>query len=341
MDSTLVTFAREELLARVAAAEERVWLVSPFLTAPIAARLAEAADKAQAGELRVLTALVPRSVQAGVLSTTGLSVLLEAGFEIASIPNLHAKVCLVDSDWGLVGSGNLTGTGLGGEEGGNLELGVRLAAGQRDRAAGLVADWWEAAKPVTPDLVAAFAALPKFSPTPGQPPPVGEPLGLVGNPGLEEVLAEDAATAAGRRYWIKSNYHRADDAQWWHRNWISDWRQGPYEIGDLIVLYLSARDGGPARCPAVVEVTTPSRYDPDWVRSHRDAGAAGRWPYVTETAVVGEVALEDGDELSVIGKNGQSVQGGYCSISRGEFEQMVRAMLGASYAASDSSPATQ
>jgi hypothetical protein len=331
MSKTFVTFAREELIARVAMAEERVWLASPFLTAPIAARIADAAAEAKGGVLRLLTALVPRSVQAGVLSTTGLSVLLEAGFEIASIPNLHAKVSLVDSDWGLVGSGNLTGTGLGGEEGGNLELGVRLSSGQRAEAAELFADWWEAADPVTPDLIAAFAALPEFSSSHEQPPPVGEPLGLVGDPGLEEVLAEDAATAAGRSYWIKSNYHRPDDAQWWHRNWISDWRQGPYEIGDLIVLYLSARDGGPACCPAVVEVTATSRHDPEWVRSHRDVGAADRWPYVTETAVVGEVLPEAGAKLSVIAKNGQSVQGGYCSISRGEFELMVRAMLGATH----------
>lgn len=326
MNETFVTFAREELLAEVSGARDRVWLVSPFLTAPIAARVRDAAARASAGDLRLLTAMVPRSVQAGVLSTTGLSALLQAGFEIASIPNLHAKVCLVDADWGLVGSGNLTGTGLGGEEGGNLELGVRLAPGQRVEAAELVAEWWRKAEPVGLDLIESYAALPKFTSAPEQPPPVGKPLQLVGSPALKSVLA---GIAASRSYWIKSNYHRPDDAQWWHRNWISDWRQGPYEVGDLIVLYLSARDGGPACCPAVVEVTAPSRHEPDWVRSHRDADAADRWPYVTETAVVGEVQLQAGAELSVIGKNGQSVQAGYCRISREEFEQMVRRMLDA------------
>lgn len=324
---SFVTFAREELLARVAAAEERVWLASPFLTAPIAARVVDAAAEAEAKNLRFLTALVPRSVQAGVLSTTGLSVLLEAGFEIASIPNLHAKVCLVDANWGLVGSGNLTGTGLGGEEGGNLELGVRLTSPQMQEAGAISAGWWDRADPVSQEQSDTYAALPKFSSPTAQPPPVGKPLDLVGSLDLEGVLAEDAAIAANRSYWIKSNYHRPDDAQWWHRNWISDWRQGPYEVGDLIVLYLSARDGGPARCPAVVEVASPSRHDPGWVRRHRDIDAADRWPYVTETTVVGEVPLEAGAELGVIGKNGQSVQGGYCRISRAEFEQMVRAML--------------
>jgi len=43
MNETFVTFAREELLAEVSGAEDRVWLVSPFLTAPIAARIRDAA----------------------------------------------------------------------------------------------------------------------------------------------------------------------------------------------------------------------------------------------------------------------------------------------------------
>ncbi len=328
MDGDLVTYARPELLARVRASEERVWLVSPFLSAPVAVEIAEAAKGAEARDRRLLTALTPRSVRAGVLSPAGLSALLGAGFEIASIPNLHAKVCLVDSGWGLVGSGNLTGSGLGGIEGGNVELGVLLDQAQRLAAADLVEAWWEEkAKPVTAGKVAEYAALPKFPPLPDEPASVGDPLQLAGREGLEAVLAEDGAAASRRGYWIKSNYHREDDAQWWYRNWISDHRRGPYEVGDLIVLYLSARDGGPARCPAVVEVTSPSRLDPEWVRNHRDEQAADRWPYVTETAVVGDVPIASGAELSVVDKTGQSVQGGYCTISRGEFEKLVRAML--------------
>lgn len=329
MDGALVTFARPELLARARTAEERVWLVSPFLTSPVATEIAEATEGAAARDLRLLTALTPRSVQAGVLSPAGLSTLLDRGFEIASIPNLHAKVCLVDSDWGLVGSGNLTGTGLGGAEGGNVELGVLLNQAQLRAASDLVDGWWEEkAKPVGAERLAAYAELPRFPPSPDRPVAVGEPLDLAGRKGLEAVLAEDRGTASRRNYWIKSNYHRPEDAQWWYRNWISDWRRGPYEEGDHIVLYLSARDGGPACCPAVVEVTWPSRRDPEWVRSHRDEEAADRWPYVTGTSVVGDVPIAAGAKLSVVRKTGQSVQGGYCRISRVEFEQLVGAMLG-------------
>jgi phosphatidylserine/phosphatidylglycerophosphate/cardiolipin synthase-like enzyme len=323
----LLTFARGELLQKIAAAEERVWLASPFLTAPIAARIRDAVGEPPVREPRLLTALTPRSVQVGILSPAALSILQECGFEIATIPNIHAKVSLVDSSWGLVGSGNLTGTGLGGAEGGNVELGALLDPEQLERALELFADWWEEADPVSAEEIAAYDKLPRFSTSPTAPSISGIPLGLTGTGDLEAILAEDESSAASRRYWIKSNYHRPAEEHWWHRDWISDWRLAPYEVDDLIVLYLSARDGGPARCPAVVRVTSPSRLDPDWVVRHRDVEAAERWPYVTETSVVGEVPVLLGAELSVVSKNGQSVQGGYCSIARGEFEALVEAML--------------
>lgn len=65
-------------------------------------------------------------------------------------------------------------------------------------------------------------------------------LQLGGTASFDDILTEDEGTARSRGYWIKSNYHRHDDREWWHRGWISDWRQAPYEIGDFIVLYLSA-----------------------------------------------------------------------------------------------------
>jgi hypothetical protein len=322
----LVTFAREELLARVAAAQKRVWLVSPFITAPIAERIRDALETSTAGDRRLLTALVPRSVEVGVLSPRALSLLQDCDFTVASIPNLHAKVCLVDSAWGLVGSGNLTGTGLGGDEGGNVELGVLLGAEQRAVAAELVSRWWnEKAKFVSAQEIEQYAALPKLPQKSSGLPPVGAPLELADPRGLERLLEEDEPPDRG--YWIKSNYHRASEWNWWHRGWVSDWRQAPYKHGDLLVLYLSARDGGPACCPAVVRVTEPSKFDREWVIQHRDEDAADRWPYVTKVAVIGEVDLAAGAPLGTIEKNGQSVQGGYCVISRSEFESLVERML--------------
>lgn len=48
----------------------------------------------------------------GVLSMSGLETLHAAGFELRSVPNLHAKTAIIDDDWGLAGSGNLTVSGL-------------------------------------------------------------------------------------------------------------------------------------------------------------------------------------------------------------------------------------
>src|SRR5206468_11120384 len=96
----LVTYARTELLARIRVARHRVWLASPFLSKPVADQLVTAVEESSAGERRLLTALVASSVQARVLDPDGLETLLDAGFEICSVPNLHAKVSLIDSSWG-------------------------------------------------------------------------------------------------------------------------------------------------------------------------------------------------------------------------------------------------
>ena len=326
VDGKLLTFARDQLLRRIEGARKRVWLVSPFLTAPIAGRICEAVGQSSAGQRRLLTALVARSVQVGVLDPKALLKLQGYGFAIASIPNLHAKVSLVDSDWGLVGSGNLTGTGLGSGDGGNVELGVVLTPTQIRGASTLFAGWWDEAEPVSAEVIESYAALSRFPRTKTSLGDFGTALDLPQTEELDRVLGEDAAVAHSRRYWIKSNYHRRDEEVWWHRGWISGWRKAPYEVGDLIVLYLSARDGGPANCPAVVRVVSPSRHDRDWAIAQRDVAVADKWPYVTKTSVVAEVPIPSGVPLAVAGKSGQSVQGGYCSISREQFEQVALAM---------------
>jgi len=322
----LVTYARTELLARVRDAKERVWLASPFLSRPVADEIATAAGESSASELRLLTALVASSVQTRVLDPGGLETLLDAGFEICSVPNLHAKVSLIDSTWGLVGSGNLTNSGLGSEGRTNVELGVVLDDGQIATAAELFLRWWEDASPVGANAIAEYAALPRLKRPPGQPVAYGTPV-RVGLPRtLEDALMEDELTAGGRGYWVKSNYQRHDNPSWWERGWISDWRQASYAVGDLIVLYLSAKDGGPAVCPAVVRVTERSQLAREWIAEHGDPEAAKQWPYRTMVEVVGEVPIESGARLDEFGLSGQSVQGGYCSITRKQFEEALRAM---------------
>lgn len=96
----LVTFAREQLLERIADARESVWLVSPFLTRSVSERIRDAVEQSSARERRLLTALSDRSVQVGVLDARALSVLHEGDFRLASIRNLHAKVTIVEVSGG-------------------------------------------------------------------------------------------------------------------------------------------------------------------------------------------------------------------------------------------------
>lgn len=321
----VVTFARQRLLREIKAAQDRIWLVSPFLTRPIAEAICAAVAGSPARERRLLTALDARSVQCGVLDPGALSTLYEHGFEIASIANLHAKLTVVDSAWGLLGSGNLTGGGLGGKEGGgNYEMGVLLRPGQLEVAAKIVGDWWKRAKMVTAEQIAQYAKLPKFpkSPVGDLGPALAPPM----TEALEEILAEDPATAASRRYWINSNYHDPANETWWRRNWVSDGNRKSYEVGDLLVIYLGKTNNGPQACPAILRVAETCQHDPEFVIEQRDASAAERWPFVTKTSVVAQIPLWIGVPLAVAGKSYLSVENG-CELTRAEFERMAQAML--------------
>jgi hypothetical protein len=323
----LLTFARNELLAHVKAAQERIWLVSPFLTDTTATSIVEVAKQASAGDRRLLVALTERAVRSRVLDPKALRRFDEAGFTIASVPNLHAKLSIVDG-WALVGSGNLTGSGLGGDKGANMELGVVLTKKQLGEATRIHARWWKRGKVVTDEALGEYEDLPVIPQGKALLGDFGKPIVVRGTSELSEILGEDPDTAESRSYWVKSNYHRWDEESWWQeRKWISDWRKAPYAVGDLVVLYLAGRDGGPAACAAVTRVTEPSTFAREFVVAERDLDAADRWPYVTKIEVLADVPPFEGVSLGLIGKNGQSVQGGYTHIDRAQFEVLARALM--------------
>lgn len=320
----LITAASETLLWQLRHACNRIWLASPYVSTTAAKRLIETA--APVRERRLLTAVDEASVRAGVLSAKALLELQANDFEVASIEHLHAKLSLVDS-WGMVGSGNLTAAGLGLEGKGNLELGVELDAAQCVGAAAIFTRWWERADPVQASELEWLASLP-VRPRREADASRRPRLPLNGAEDLEAILAEDPVTAASRRYWIKANYHRHDLEDWWRRGWISDRRRASYAPGDLIFLYLSARNDGPARCPAVVRAMTTIRHDPDFVLAEGDAEAVPQWPFVTETARIAQVLpVTEGIGLEAMGKTPQSLENGYCGITREQFEAGARALL--------------
>ncbi len=73
-----------------------------------------ACDEGDACDRRFITALNSPAVEGGYLDPDAVEELLSAGFEARSLRNLHAKVLIADSTWGLIGSGNLTAAGANG-----------------------------------------------------------------------------------------------------------------------------------------------------------------------------------------------------------------------------------
>jgi bifunctional DNA-binding transcriptional regulator/antitoxin component of YhaV-PrlF toxin-antitoxin module len=326
-----VQFARPQLMARIKSSRKRVWLVAPFLSGTVADKLIEAAKTSAADDLRLLTALTDRSVRSRVLDPGGLRRLREADFEVRSLEDLHAKVSVIDR-WGLVGSGNLTNSGLGwdkevrGEKPTNVELGVILTRPQVTEAVHLVEHWWKAAAKKTVAEIAEYEALEPYPPPEGKLDKRGKSIGVFGTARLQEILEEEPDP--DRKYWLDPNYHDYGEEGWWRkRGWVSDRRKVGIKEGDMIVIYLAARDGGPAKCPAVARALGPAEEERDFLRRERDDEAVERWPWVTHLEIVGDVPADDGVGLDVIGKTGQSLQGGPIEIPRDDFVTLARELV--------------
>ena len=242
-------YARGELVEKVERARQRILLVSPFITAGVAKEIAAAAERSSAAERRLITALDERSVRSRVLDPKGLRRLKEAGFVIAHVEHLHAKVSIVDRRWGLVGSGNLTDSGLGSkdeekERRGNVELGVILTRPQVTRAAELVNHWWQGAPKLTGADLKKFEGLDPYPRPKTKLDKVGKSIGVIGTTGLKDVLGQ--VPPPDRRYWLDPNYHDYADELWWQRRgWVSDRREVGIKENDLIVVYLTSKNRGP------------------------------------------------------------------------------------------------
>src|SRR4051812_26626421 len=86
----LVTQAWNDLAVAVTAAQGEVCLASPFMGAGVLSQMAHSAQT-KAATWRVITRLDAAAVAHGSLSTQGLRQLIDAGVEVRSLPNLHAK----------------------------------------------------------------------------------------------------------------------------------------------------------------------------------------------------------------------------------------------------------
>ena len=117
----VVDVAWEEIVLPLRRARREGRIATPFLSEPVARQLVAETTLARARTFSLLTWLTDASTGSGFLDPHGLDVLIEAGWNVRSLRRLHAKVVLVDGNFGLVGSGNFTAAGL---QGGNVELGV-------------------------------------------------------------------------------------------------------------------------------------------------------------------------------------------------------------------------
>ncbi|MGC5223712.1 phospholipase D-like domain-containing protein [Micromonospora sp. DT81.3] len=319
---TLVTTAEPELMTAVQTAKEVVWLASPFLSISIAKRLARVASQS-AADWRLLVQLDPGAVAGGYLSTDGMRALLHAGVEIRSASRLHAKVYLVDSTFGIVGSANLTGAGLGASTKPNLELSHRLDAGGAEEATTQLEEWWRASVHVSlVDLAKVDAdarALPR-----------GLALEIARASDSSEkeltLLAALIGDARQTNLWVKAQYGVPDYEQWRGEFWFSSAanRRPSFAPGDLVLIYAKEVHA----CYAIVEVIDEPRNDPRFIieRGGRPEEEARRWPWVNRT--VPRFVPADGRIVrpAELGFTGQGLQGGHRRIGLPEFISAVRTL---------------
>ncbi len=146
--TSVVTTGLDALLERLAQRPARVWLASPFLGHEVGCLLADELEVLhEAGittEIRVLTCLTEAGLRSGYTDPRAVRAFLGAlpSGQVRTLANLHAKVCIVD-DWALIGSGNLSASGL---DGLNAEIGVCTTDPLVvDGALESLAKWWDRA----------------------------------------------------------------------------------------------------------------------------------------------------------------------------------------------------
>lgn len=319
---TVQQAARHVTTEAARAATRSVSFVSPFLSSAVADQFADLARRSSAN-WRLLTNLDPRAIAAGVLQTSGLRTLMDHGVEIRTIRRLHAKVVLCDDTFGFVGSGNLTNAGLDGPPSGNLELGVLLDPEQQARATAIVEAWWNKARPVDTDALDAAEAAARAIPVHDS--LVGDLADVTGT--RSDIATRLLARARLHTLWAKAVYGDGSTSDGRPRTFISSSKAGrpTFAPGDLVLIY--AKDL--RACPTIVEVTSESRFDPDFVEAAGYPRAnAERWPWVNDVTELLAVGPDDAVPSESIGFTGQALQNGHKKLDLAQFAAAVQYLAG-------------
>ncbi len=319
--------ADQHVFAALETARSNVLLASPYLGARIAFRLSGLAAHSHAS-WQLLTALDPWAAAGGYLAQPGLRALLDAGVEVRDLRRLHAKTYLVDEEFGLIGSANLTDTGLGGGARPNAELSAHLDKQGVAKARAVVEAWWQEAEPIDTERLDAFAAevdalprMPRTRPTPTAPANLED--------GAIEQLLSDTRDP-GRKLWVKAQTLHDELAPWRAPHWFSNHggRGRPrIETGDLVAIYSTPHHG----IIAIVEVTSDSREDPSFVRRQRGwaSDEPVKHPWVNNTAprlVPTDLTVVDPVAVGMSAGQVSSLQGGWIGLPPEVFTSVVRAL---------------
>src|SRR5581483_516001 len=89
-------------------ARERVVVLSPYLTSPMAKSVLECAPR---GICEIYTILSLENFATGASSINTLKTLQEHKYAVYELGNLHAKIIIVDGSFASIGSQNLTKKG--------------------------------------------------------------------------------------------------------------------------------------------------------------------------------------------------------------------------------------
>jgi hypothetical protein len=297
-----------------------VLLTSPYLSADVCSRIAKAATTS-AHAWKVITRLDPRSVANGYLSVQGLHKLLSAGVALEDSARLHAK-CFIVGSKAMLGSANLTGSGLGAVMNSNLELGVELDADQL-RAATQVISSWPTRAVDTDDLVKLLERAKRLTGDEYSPSAELDRDAVVQ---LSEMLLRDARDPK-RTLWVKAENGEPALDGWRKDSWFASPKKGrpQFSEGDLVVMYAK----GTSDCYAVVEVQSEAEFHaPDyveWVASRKPEDLE-QYPWINRTRprfVPSRLVNLTAKELEI---DTRGLQNGHIRLTFDQFTATVRGL---------------
>lgn len=335
----LVLASADVLVELVRTAESSIHIAAPFILRPAAELLVRAATYSSAASRVLLTTLSERSVRSSVLDVEALRAFEYAGFELRSVENLHAKVLVVDDSDGIVGSGNLTASGMGLGPSSNAELGVRLSSSQAADAADVLRRWLDESDAITAEDLEAYGALEPYARQ--SEPGIGALGKRIAVPSIVGDVLVDSGDVSSHEHWLKSLHPDRTGSEvdgWWRSmSWINDRHvirevdgepiQRPsYTVGDLIALYISGEVGV---CPAAYEVTAPAVFDPERVAAEATIEDAAKYGWVTEVRAIASTTFESAPRLADIGVAPASMrQRGRLRLTPTQYEAALRGITG-------------